>query len=331
MIINPRVGMRVRVTLRGTHHGLHCSAEAVALFDGRAGSVAVIEPENDMCLVAFDKPVYTANPRAGGCFDGPRVLSRHFNFGELEELPIETRCVITSCTDSTAENLAGIIYPCYSDEVLRVADVLLLPFVPPSDVPLVLHVEKPRNAPLVCPACEACLLEDQLSTAEVPHPIDSRVHTCAEVAKKQYVLGFYFDCMLREVLLINKFKPAWQAGKWNGIGGRVERGETPEAAMRREFAEEAGVEISTWRKFATIETKEADTQISVFYAVQHPTEANPRGCTVEPIDWAIVEGVISGVSHATLANTGWLILMALRIIKRLDSCTSYLVQEVATR
>lgn len=174
MIAEPRVGMRVRVVLRGTYHALHRSAEAIALFEGLTGAVAVIEPDTDTCLVAFDTPVYTKIHYAvGDSFDGSRLFSGHFNFGELEELPIETRGAVTSRTDSTAENIAGILRPHYSDEVFRAVDILLhtAPVAMPVGQQQKLRVEKPRNAPLVCPACDACLLEDQLSTAEVPHPI----------------------------------------------------------------------------------------------------------------------------------------------------------------
>ena len=32
-------------------------------------------------------------------------------------------------------------------------------------------------------------------------------------------------------------------GKWIGVGGKLERGETPEACMRREVLEETGLRI----------------------------------------------------------------------------------------
>jgi len=58
------------------------------------------------------------------------------------------------------------------------------------------------------------------------------------VPKHRYVLGFMFDRDYAEVALILKNRPAWQAGKWNGIGGKIEGDETPHAAMVREFTEE---------------------------------------------------------------------------------------------
>lgn len=56
----------------------------------------------------------------------------------------------------------------------------------------------------------------------------------------QYVLGFMFNEAESKVILIFKNRPAWQAGKLNGIGGKIEEGETPIQAMNREFAEETG-------------------------------------------------------------------------------------------
>lgn len=58
-------------------------------------------------------------------------------------------------------------------------------------------------------------------------------------AGQQYVVGLAVN--QGWVALIRKAKPAWQAGRLNGIGGKVEPGEDPQLAMAREFEEEAGV------------------------------------------------------------------------------------------
>ncbi len=60
----------------------------------------------------------------------------------------------------------------------------------------------------------------------------------------EYVVGFAFDADLKEVALIRKKTPEWQAGLLNGLGGHVDEGETPEQAMVREFYEEGGVETN---------------------------------------------------------------------------------------
>jgi 8-oxo-dGTP diphosphatase len=69
-----------------------------------------------------------------------------------------------------------------------------------------------------------------------------------------YVVGLCFSSDRRSVVLILKTRPQWQAGRLNGVGGKVELTEHPQTAMAREFLEEAGVETDSkeWNHFATI-------------------------------------------------------------------------------
>ena len=69
---------------------------------------------------------------------------------------------------------------------------------------------------------------------------------------QEYVCGFLFSADRARVLLIRKRRPAWQSGKLNGLGGKVEPGEQPLQAMRREFREEAGVDVAEWRHVLTL-------------------------------------------------------------------------------
>jgi len=58
----------------------------------------------------------------------------------------------------------------------------------------------------------------------------------------KYVIGFVFDTVKRQVMLIKKNRPTDQAGLLNGIGGKVEgplEHKNPVLAMVREAKEEA--------------------------------------------------------------------------------------------
>lgn len=70
-----------------------------------------------------------------------------------------------------------------------------------------------------------------------------------------YVLGFAFNKTLTTVLLLHKTHPAWQAGRFNGVGGAVEFGEKPLQAMLRKFQKETGVrsQPSDWVRFTSFE------------------------------------------------------------------------------
>lgn len=68
----------------------------------------------------------------------------------------------------------------------------------------------------------------------------------------EYVVGFLFSVDRRRIVLIRKNHPEWQAGMFNGPGGKVETDECRVDAMRREFREECGVDIVDWEFVAGI-------------------------------------------------------------------------------
>jgi len=84
---------------------------------------------------------------------------------------------------------------------------------------------------------------------------------------KRYCLGFLFDFPKKKVTLIHKLHPKWQAGRWNGIGGKLKESETAQEGMVREFEEETGVatRINDWKQFAAM-TDEASWRCNCFVA-----------------------------------------------------------------
>lgn len=82
---------------------------------------------------------------------------------------------------------------------------------------------------------------------------------------KRYVCGFLFSSDRKRVLLIRKNKPTWQIGRLNGVGGKVEEGETPLEAMRREFHEEAGLLREDWSEVAVLQGGIIEAQRIVYF------------------------------------------------------------------
>ncbi len=70
---------------------------------------------------------------------------------------------------------------------------------------------------------------------------------------QEYVCGFMFSPDKKQVALIRKTKPEWQKDLLNGIGGKIESGESPHEAMVREFYEESG-NTYVWRKLESYST-----------------------------------------------------------------------------
>ncbi len=64
---------------------------------------------------------------------------------------------------------------------------------------------------------------------------------------KGYVLGFFFSEDLKYIVLLKKTHPTVQAGKLNGMGGKIKPGESHKAAMRREFKDETDYDYDDWQ------------------------------------------------------------------------------------
>ncbi len=63
-------------------------------------------------------------------------------------------------------------------------------------------------------------------------------------------------------VLLGMKKRGFGAGRWNGFGGKVEKGETIEEAMRREVFEEASIDVTDARKVGIVEFEfQGDPQI----------------------------------------------------------------------
>jgi 8-oxo-dGTP diphosphatase len=134
-----------------------------------------------------------------------------------------------------------------------------------------------------------------------------------------YVAGFLFRKSNQEVALIQKKKPAWQLGCLNGIGGKVENGETAYQAMRREFAEEAGVLLQNWREVAVLTCDNGNARIH-FFANLDGEDIVLQSLTDEKVEWVKVSQVVdsrilveleNGDLAPVLPNLRWLIPLAL--------------------
>lgn len=67
-------------------------------------------------------------------------------------------------------------------------------------------------------------------------------------------LGYVLSADQRQVLLVHRTARDHdeQLGKFNGLGGKVERGEDVVEAMKREIREEAGIEVTSMRLRGTV-------------------------------------------------------------------------------
>lgn len=122
----------------------------------------------------------------------------------------------------------------------------------------------------------------------------------------KYVVGFMFDCLLSQVVLIQKNKPQFQAGKLNGVGGKIEGLETPQQAMAREFEEEAGLHTDPreWDQFATL------TDHETFHVTCFTTVRDMLNVKTMEDEEVFVVAIQDLRKLRTLTDVPWLVALA---------------------
>jgi 8-oxo-dGTP diphosphatase len=143
-----------------------------------------------------------------------------------------------------------------------------------------------------------------------------------------YVLGFLFDSGLVSVALIEKQKPEWQKGRFNGVGGKVEEGEVPRVAMSREFHEETGVLLppEAWTQYAKMTGADGrHFALHIFYAVDAALY-DVRTMETEKVIFTSTKAVVQG-EFKTLGNVPWLVAMALAVAEGKESCKMFHIEE----
>lgn len=134
--------------------------------------------------------------------------------------------------------------------------------------------------------------------------------------RQEYVCGFLFDKELKNILLIEKNRPDYMAGKLTGLGGKIEDNESPLAAMIREFREEAGRYVDNWVEFCSIGS--VNHKIYYFYSVVDNIY-DVKQLEDEIIDHFNLNDLMVSENLPTMANLKWLLQLSLSIITNSES------------
>lgn len=122
-----------------------------------------------------------------------------------------------------------------------------------------------------------------------------------------YVTGFLFSEDLKHVVLLEKLTPSWQKGLFNGVGGKIEAGESSVQAMVRECKEETGVLITenNWTCYAHL-TNPDHFELDVYFAI---SDLALEARTMEKEKVHTLK--VSDIPNNIIPNLQWLIPMAL--------------------
>jgi 8-oxo-dGTP diphosphatase len=129
-----------------------------------------------------------------------------------------------------------------------------------------------------------------------------------------YVAGFLVQpdpagfASLR-LTLVRKSHPEWQRGRLNGVGGKVEPGETWAEAVAREFAEDAGVLTprEAWVYRLELICGQRRTHWFILFDDQGLRLPPPKPDEDEPVDWYYEDGLPENV----MDNLRWIVPLCL--------------------
>lgn len=121
-----------------------------------------------------------------------------------------------------------------------------------------------------------------------------------------YVTGFVFSEDLKHVVLLEKQTPSWQKGLFNGVGGKIEKGESSAQAMVRECEEETGMLITEnhWTCYAHL-TNPDFFELDVYFAI---SDLAFEARTIEKEKIHIFE--VNDTPKNIIPNLQWLIPLA---------------------
>lgn len=126
---------------------------------------------------------------------------------------------------------------------------------------------------------------------------------------KRWTLGFIFTPDFSHILLIHKQHPVDQAGKWNGIGGKFEEGESIFDCISRETKEESDLSVTDWREVGSVSG--IDWEMFVCAAVYSKEVSDARTMTDEEVKWFPTNAFPSD-KH----NLRWLVPLCVDALKR---------------
>lgn len=111
----------------------------------------------------------------------------------------------------------------------------------------------------------------------------------------KYTLGFIKRN--NQLLMLNREKPFWM-GNWNGVGGRIEEGETPTECMIRETYEETGIIVNDVNSKGTVIWSNDDGTIGGMYIflIDMPINQELNGpvkVTEGILDWKDIDWIFN--------------------------------------
>ena len=94
------------------------------------------------------------------------------------------------------------------------------------------------------------------------------------------------------MLFRNQKKEDLNKGKWLGIGGKIEEGETPEACMLREFQEETGMKLTKYSYRGIVEFIQEKKKKKMHLFTASEADGRMHSCDEGELSWIENEKIL---------------------------------------
>jgi 8-oxo-dGTP diphosphatase len=94
-----------------------------------------------------------------------------------------------------------------------------------------------------------------------------------------------------QILIAQRPPGAWQAGRWEFPGGKVEPGESDEVALRRELAEELGIVVVDAAPVGAFAHTYPDRSVEIALWVVREFAGEPSGLDGQALRWVPVDAL----------------------------------------
>ncbi|MFJ7511791.1 NUDIX hydrolase [Peribacillus simplex] len=109
----------------------------------------------------------------------------------------------------------------------------------------------------------------------------------------------YTVCFVKkdnEILMLNREK-APIMGVWNGVGGKIENGETPDIGAQREVFEETDIEVETFFSKGTVTWETPEGELDGIYVYLYEVDADliyetPKKTREGILEWKSIDWIL---------------------------------------
>jgi len=113
--------------------------------------------------------------------------------------------------------------------------------------------------------------------------------TSAEIRHIHVAAGILLDA--DRVLLSERIGDSPFVGLWEFPGGKLDGGETADAALKRELSEELGIEVLEYSYLLKVRHRYADRAVLIDFFVVDSWSGEPAGCDGQALHWQAIDNL----------------------------------------